>query len=882
MFKALSSCAKKFRHASLRLTQAAEAARLACSNASGAALVGSDIICEPLEHRTLMSNSVSLSNGVLTIQGSSTAGSSLTASLINGGKSIHASADQGHATTVSLSSVKQIKITGGSGSDYIYVDSAIKLPVTITGGDGNDEVRGGGGANTITEGNGADWINLGGTGGSVHVGNGKSVVLGSAGNDTIVAGNGNDSLDGSDGNDSITAGNGQDTVTADGGNDTVVVGNGNDSVNGGLGNDKLTLGTGVSTVIPGSGTNYIVLGNTKSTVVSSSGQNTVVTSTGKPVTTPTGTVSNPTPPTGSTGSGSTGTGSSTGTPTWTTYSASAQSSGLKAVMQVLAPTAVVGAAVDVRAINSTLGAGSMIDASYSWNFGDPNGEYNTLPGFNASHVYTQAGRYTITLTLTNSARQVSTVSAAITIAADNRHAIYVDAAHGSDNNDGSSPSKAIKTAAHASALIKDNTEVFFARGQTFDTAQSFLVHNRNLLIGAYGSGSQPVINYTRTGTGTNIVSANSSHSIGVTIQDLTFTTMNGSNPSIANQPMGVMAGGYDIAVLRCTFKDVAYDINGSGAPIGLTVIDSSSPNSNGLQGYFVWNEGTDTTLLGNYANGSVHEHIVRTSSATDILAYDNNFVNRNSKGCIEIHNGANAWIESNTVTGGDIRVGPLGLWNEPISSATDNCVIADNSVYDTYIRVQPGSHHVSIRNNVVHRDSAMMIDVSGTDGLGRVSSDIRILNNTGISNGVSGNLVKVENHTNGITMLNNLLVQPNLAVGANNGAPVYVVEGNLSSFTYINGNVWQMPKTFYSTANGGVNLVGGPAGTLGSLTPAAWNAQSVVGTDYFAKTTLSSKFAPSSGNVAAKAASPVVGVIADLYDNSRPLTGSWTAGAVQL
>jgi len=72
-----------------------------------------------------------------------------------------------------------------------------------------------------------------------------------------------------------------------------------------------------------------------------------------------------------------------------------------AIMQILAAAPTVGIAIDTRALSSTLGYGSPIDANFQWNFGDPNGEYNTLPGFNASHIYTSPGDYTITLTVTN-------------------------------------------------------------------------------------------------------------------------------------------------------------------------------------------------------------------------------------------------------------------------------------------------------------------------------------------------------------------------------------------------------------------------------------------------------------------------------------------------
>jgi len=119
--------------------------------------------------------------------------------------------------------------------------------------------------------------------------------------------------------------------------------------------------------------------------------------------------------------GTTGSTISTGSTSWATYAAvPASGTAPRAIMQILAAAPMVGIAVDTRALSSTLGYGSSIDANYQWNFGDPNGAYNTLPGFNATHVYTVPGSYTITLTVTNALHQSSSVSASVKISADSR------------------------------------------------------------------------------------------------------------------------------------------------------------------------------------------------------------------------------------------------------------------------------------------------------------------------------------------------------------------------------------------------------------------------------------------------------------------------------
>jgi hypothetical protein len=830
---------------------------------------------ETLEERRLMSSSVSLSNGVLSIVGNTSGSNNISATLVNNGKSIYANAGSGHTLTVALSSVQKIVVDGGSGNDTLTVDSNIHLPATISGGAGNDVIWGGGGKNDISEGNGNDWINDRGFDSYVQAGNGNDTVYSSYIGDTIVAGNGNDWIAGQSG-----------------GNDSIVAGNGRDTINGGGGTNTLSVGTGASTVNLGKGANVVALGSSNTHVTGATSADKITTAGSSAASGTTTTISPATATTSSTGTGSTSTGSSSssnltpsstenlGTTNWSSYSAATVSiGGVQAIMQVLAPAPTVGIAVVVRALNSKLGAGTPINSNYQWNFGDPSSAFNTLPGFNAAHIYNTPGVYQITLTVTNYLHQSSVVKMNIKISADTRKVIYVNSVSGNDSNNGLSPSTAVKTAARADQMVGNNTEVLFDRGETFNLSAAFKLNYQNVLVGAYGSGALPIINYTSLIEGSVIFTTNSKSAEGVTIEDVFLTTLMGVGPYTAAPPMGVMAGGYDTSVVGCTFGVVEYGVNASAAPLGLTVIDNSSPTLNDIQGYFVWDQGTDTTLLGNYVNGSAHEHIFRTSGATEMLIDDNNFSNYDGKGCIEIHVGGYAWIDSNTVNGGDIRVGPLGLWGEPVDATVDS-VIQANTVNNTDIQVYPGAQNISIRNNVITRAGQQLIDVIGQDGEGRQSANINILDNTGIDTASTGNFLKVENHTDGITLENNLFIDPSLAVGGYNTAPVYVAENNLSSFSYISGNVWPEP-VFYAWARGGINYIGSAYVSSGYQSVTEWNSYSNVGTDTFSSTPLKTgSYTPMADSVAASLDLPVAGVFTDFYGQTRSSSGPWAAGAV--
>ncbi len=155
-------------------------------------------IFETLEDRRMMSvtplGSVSLSNGVLTIQGDDGQPTNMTVDYApNGGITGHAGQTW---KTFDPTKVKELVINGGGGDDYIYINPNIDLPGKIQTGDGNVTVRAGGGNDTITAGSGDD---------SIHVVRGDNIINGGSGNDTLIAGKGD--------HDTITAGSGVDSIS---------------------------------------------------------------------------------------------------------------------------------------------------------------------------------------------------------------------------------------------------------------------------------------------------------------------------------------------------------------------------------------------------------------------------------------------------------------------------------------------------------------------------------------------------------------------------------------------------------------------------------------------------------------------------------------------
>ena len=477
---------------------------------------------------------------------------------------------------------------------------------------------------------------------------------------------------------------------------------------------------------------------------------------------------------------------------------------------VLLSPGVAPCVVHVNGLRFPLAVGTPLSARYDWDFGDPNGANNTLTGFNAAHFYIQPGEYTITLTVTDEAKTVKSATAHIVLSPNRRREIFVSPG-GSDLNVGTTPDAPLHSLGKAFSIMPDSCEVLLKAGNSFQADTTLKIGRSDVVIGRYDDGPDPIVMLTkREGPKPphGFISIDGKCN-GVTIEHLTFDSPysvadNAEAPKIGID--AIVARGRNISVLDCTFLNVDNAINANGSPVGLFVDYCKAPLKTGVRAYFVWTQGTDFVCINNFAANSTREHIVRLTGVQRALIYNNDFTNLDrrpadkydtSKGTIEMHNGAYAYITQNTINGGTIRVGPLGI-NENVSTATDWSVIEDNHLTGTYIVAYPGAHHVLIRNNVIRNNAIQAIQLQAPDEDGRTNGDIQIINNTAIENGESGAFLKVWGHVDGIDLRNNLLIAPHLKVGTNGAGAVNVAEADLSSFTAIDHNIW--PKFGNGTA----------------------------------------------------------------------------------
>ncbi len=153
---------------------------------------------------------------------------------------------------------------------------------------------------------------------------------------------------------------------------------------------------------------------------------------------------------------------------------------------------------DATSTTGLVGTNDLVNADFQWNFdlndNDPNGDWETIKGMVAGHVFEVAGTYTVNCTVTAPDGSTDTASVNI-IVSDFSGTTYYVANTGDDANDGLSESTPWLTANFAFSQLSPNERILFNRGEIFSNVN---YHFQNLtggkmIIGAYGSGSKPIL-----------------------------------------------------------------------------------------------------------------------------------------------------------------------------------------------------------------------------------------------------------------------------------------------------------------------------------------------------------------------------------------------------
>lgn len=843
-------------------------------------------VFETLEGRQCMSGGISLHDGVLTVQADPNTASSLTVE-ISRDRHVVTAALSGQKQAFAAGQVKSVVLIGSTQGDYIYEDPHLGIPSQITANGGNDTIWGATGMDTINAGNGNVLIHAGGT---INLGSGNDTVWGTGARDTINAGSGTDLVVGGPGNDVIHGGSGNDTLIAGGGTDKIVAGSGDTIMYGSAGNDILVDGSGNDTIYGGEGKTNVVVSSKKTVVHAQPGtkvlkrpaQNGSTSTSGTTSTTTNGgTTSNNSSVSSTTSNNSSSTTTTNPTvppappppvsppvapppppapvpppppPATTTPPAGAPS----AQITLIGGNGEAGHSVAVNALSSTLGDGTQLNATYNWNFGDSNGAYNNLTGWNAGHIYDNAGTYTISLTVTNDLGLSSTATTQVTVTPDTRTTIYVNT-NGNDANSGLSPGQAIASEGRLAQVLaaydNSNVTVLFARGETFNMPYYLYVQGSNETFSAYGTGAAPVINKTVSPTGDAGVFYMTSSASQVLIENLTFDSPNAA--PLTNAPemvaTAIYPNGTNITIRDNTFLNLEDAVDCYQGPNGLLVENNTAPLLTGLRGYFVWMNGTNGTVLGNTDVNSTRQHDMRSnySSTQDWLIAGNNFAsddnpsdpNEASKTTINLRQGSDIYIYDNTLSDAAVSFGPTE--DMPTTAFVGWIVLDGNTINNTEVELHGSVQNARVSNNLTNLSGIYpQYGILPTDDMGRTMSNVTIEDNTGQVSGAVGFFIDIQGDSPAgvLTIENNLFSAPQLQVGNHMASSVFIGGNSAAAVALFSHNVWAVSTaSVLNVATGAVNYVA-PTGVLSDsdfLNAAQWDSLSNVQDDQFRQVSLS-------------------------------------------
>jgi hypothetical protein len=354
----------------------------------------------------------------------------------------------------------------------------------------------------------------------------------------------------------------------------------------------------------------------------------------------------------------------------------------------------------------------------------------------------------VTVTATNAGGTAAVVSALTQVVTEPSSmpgtTYYVDCT-GSDGNDGLSPASAWATLSKAdAAVLKPGDSLLLKRGCTFTTKLTAKWNGTAaspIVIDAYGSGSNPLIQLDAGGIATSRVAVDVSGSYQ-TIQDLQTRVINPyRNPScLQSDGTGVPDGWYVGFDVSGSYNTLA-NLEASSASVGVAMDDTAAHNrvlSDHLHGmHDLWQV--------DEAHGAMGGMGIDLHGQSNELAY--NLIEDNGASCtfadgatnaysaaFEVYNANNNYVHHNVAYGHDKQF-EMG---HDSSHTTDNNVLAYNLFYSSY----PGAEGPNI-----HGSNSSYGPVNNT----------QIYNNTIVLTG-SGSQALVCGCSGGAVIRNNILV----------------------------------------------------------------------------------------------------------------------------
>jgi hypothetical protein len=365
-----------------------------------------------------------------------------------------------------------------------------------------------------------------------------------------------------------------------------------------------------------------------------------------------------------------------------------------------------------------------------------------------------------------------------------------------------------------------------------------------MYIGATGSGAPPVIYYDGPAQANIAAIQYSKTSSNIVIEDIEFDSS--IVPTTTNAlPDGADLAGNNLALIGCTFGNVANGVNLNQQPTNVLIQDSASASATCVQQYFAWVQATNVVLIGNTSTGSVlpqanfrfggtgagdaaggSENVLFAfNNVAQSVAFGDAFKNTVSVQAVE-----NGDFVMNRLGNGPISLGPIGT-DGTTSDSTWGCVVRSNVLSDGQLHVGPQALNCLLNNNArlssakCPYESLVSIDATQGGATPWVVNGLEISNNVEFTLNPASQLLQIqEGQAIAVKLLNNVIVGNGITLNYN--GPAYVVNSNpdWSSFVEIKGNLYG-PATIGQFQQSGVFYAGtAPQVQADYLTEAKWLA----------------------------------------------------------
>lgn len=461
------------------------------------------------------------------------------------------------------------------------------------------------------------------------------------------------------------------------------------------------------------------------------------------------------------------------------------------------------------------------EADFLWNFGDitPQSLYNQVKGFNASHLYTVPGSYTLSLTVVDENGLEATKTVTVSVLAPEPRSVIFVSSSGNDAHDGSTPERAVRSTARVNNLLagRSSVDILFRAGDTFEfgyigigagaqvdpfsSYQRIEVAGARVRISRYGTGPNPVLRWNNV-AGDARLQGNSakamihfkSSSVAGTVEDLGFTTrlssvLDGNIYSKTGFPRAVFFEGTLGVALRLTFHDIGDATFAGKNSIGTSIFDSHAVNLDSLREYlFFAYKARMVFFAGNSAQNSIHENVLRVIGASSLINIHDNLIRStkyptpaidSGKACFVFQSAQFIYFSGNRCLESTSSIGPLAQGDGQIGELTLHAVLDGNRFNldrditrelgaRTALQVNSGAHDVRVSNNSIYlgdqqQDGELGILVRGRDeDYQREARQVLVAHNSVVAGrGASGKVgLRWFAGVRGLSLVNNLVSFP--------------------------------------------------------------------------------------------------------------------------